>query len=244
MSKRIDLTDQIFGRWKVLYFDDKKTKEKGQTYWICECQCEKRTVKSVRATHLKSGQSQSCGCYRNEQVQKANIKNIQGEKFGFLEALEPTEQRRCTSVVWKCFCSNCNSYCYKAENDLNKGTISCGCVNSKGEIKVKTLLKDMNYHFIEQYSFEDLRGEDNKLLRFDFAIFNNNQLFCLIEYQGSQHFYASELFGGEKALIRQKELDELKRQYCKKNSIPLIEISYRDYNKLDKEYLNKKVKEI
>lgn len=241
MGKRIDLTGQIFGRWKVLFLDEEKTKQKKSTYWVCECQCEKHTVKSIRASHLKDGSSKSCGCYRNEQVRKSNMKDITGMHFGFLEAIEPTERRRSTSVVWKCYCSNCNSYCFKAENDLNKGTISCGCITSKGELKIKQLLKEMNLNFVEQYTFNDLRGKDKKYLRFDFGIIENNKLLCLIEFQGSQHYYPSSLFG-EEQFKRQQELDEEKRKYCNKNDIKLIEISFRDYNKINKDFLIKKIK--
>lgn len=243
MSKRIDLKGQQFGRWTVLEFDTEKTKQAGQTYWICQCNCNKKTIKSVRATHLKSGQSTSCGCYRNEQTRKANMKDLTGQVFGLLTVLEPTEKRRCTSVVWKCYCNNCNSICYKASNDLQKGTISCGCINSRGEVKIKNILKENNISFKEQYTFDDLRGEDFKKLRFDFAIFSNDELSYLIEYQGSQHYYPSSLFGGEESLKRQKELDQIKRDYCESHNIKLIIIPYKDYNKLSIEYLNQKVKD-
>lgn len=240
MSKRIDLTGQTFGRWQVIEFDEEMTRKKKQTYWICKCSCEKGTIKSVRSTHLRSGQSTSCGCYRNEQTHKSNMKDITNQKFGFLTALEPTDKRRCTSVVWKCHCSNCNSICYKAENDLNKGTISCGCINSKGEVKLKEILTNANIDFQQQYTFDDLRGKDKKYLRFDFAIFEDNKLQYLIEYQGSQHFYMSDFFGQE-SFDRQRELDEVKRQYCKENNIKLLELTYRDYDKLSIDYIRQKL---
>ena len=241
MGKRIDLTGQNFGRGKVLYLDEDKTRQKKSTYWFCECQCDKHTIKSIKASHLKDGSSKSCGCYRNEQTRKSNMQDITGMHFGFLEAIEPTEKRRCTSVVWKCYCSNCNSYCFKAENDLNSGTISCGCINSRGEVKIKQVLKEMNLNFVEQYVFDDLRGKDKKYLRFDFGIIEDNKLLCLIEFQGSQHYYPSPLFG-EEQFKRQQELDEEKRKYCNKNNIRLIEISFKDYNKINKDFLNKKIK--
>ena len=60
-------------------------------------------------------------------------------------------------------------------------------------------------------------------LRFDFAIFDNDKISHLIEYDGEFHFrklYESHDFE------RQKLHDKLKNEYCVKNNIPLIRIPY------------------
>lgn len=54
----------MFGRLKVL--------EKGMAIpnrgyaYICECQCAKKTILSVRGDRLRSGEAQSCGCLHDE----------------------------------------------------------------------------------------------------------------------------------------------------------------------------------
>ena len=41
----------------------------GDTIFLCQCQCEYKTLKKVISYHLKSGASKSCGCY-NIEVQR------------------------------------------------------------------------------------------------------------------------------------------------------------------------------
>ncbi len=47
-----------------------------------------------------------------------------------------------------------------------------------------------------------------------------------IEYQGIQHYYPVDFFGGEEALLQRREMDEQKRRLCEKNGIHLIEWPY------------------
>lgn len=65
-------------------------------------------------------------------------------------------------------------------------TTSCGCLLSKGEAKVKEILLQNNVKFKQEYSFADLINPNtNARLRFDFAVFDNNDnLNYLIEYDG------------------------------------------------------------
>lgn len=70
-----DLTGQKFGRLVVL---EKVAKPEtvGKYYhahWRCRCDCGSERV--VRANHLTSGETVSCGCYGKEQVRKATRKH-------------------------------------------------------------------------------------------------------------------------------------------------------------------------
>jgi hypothetical protein len=49
------LTNQEFGKWKVLY---RVECSRSTTKWKCECKCG--IIKDVYASHLKSGDSQGC----------------------------------------------------------------------------------------------------------------------------------------------------------------------------------------
>ena len=60
---------------------------------------------------------------------------------------------------------------------------------------------------------------------FDFAIFNNDQLLYLIEYDGVQHFDETQQWK-ETGFITTRKNDLLKNQYCFKNKIPLIRIPF------------------
>jgi hypothetical protein len=63
-----DLTGKTFGRWFVLYQGDDIIAKNGrrQASWVCQCSCEKKTIKTVSQIALKSGTSKSCGCLNSE----------------------------------------------------------------------------------------------------------------------------------------------------------------------------------
>lgn len=95
------------------------------------------------------------------------------------------------------------------------------------------MLIDEGCTFSTQYTFPDLVGVGGGRLRFDFAIFLNNQLDCLIEYNGLQHYEKPQGKWGEEweKLI---ENDKRKKEYCKKHCIPLKIIKYdQDFTILD-----------
>ena len=60
--KRIDLTEQQFGRLTVCSFSHNN--KAGEPYWNCKCTCGNQAV--VRAGKLKSGHTKSCGCLKIE----------------------------------------------------------------------------------------------------------------------------------------------------------------------------------
>jgi len=119
-----------------------------------------------------------------------------------------------------------------------RGCPICKC--SKGEKLVAQLLDNLNVKYKREFSFPDLLG-NVYTLKFDFALFKNNKLFCLIEYDGELHFrYVKGLHKGEKIFKLQKRYDKLKNEYCKKNNIKLIRVSYKckDIESYLKEHLN------
>ena len=65
-------------------------------------------------------------------------------------------------------------------------------------------------------------------LKFDFAILNDhNQLLYLIEFNGEQHYKFNTYFHkSAKDFLYQQFKDQLKKDYCLKNNIPLYIIKY------------------
>ena len=125
-------------------------------------------------------------------------------------------------------------------NDHLKGAGCPICKNSKGEKLVARVLDYLNISYQREVSFPDLLGDINQL-RFDFAVFKNNKLFCLIEYDGSQHFmYKKGFHPSRVTFMLQKKYDRLKDTYCNQHNIRLIRISYKvkDVEKYLKEHLN------
>lgn len=99
------------------------------------------------------------------------------------------------------------------------------CKNSKGEIEIKKILDKKCIRYEKQFIFDDLKYINH--LKFDFAIFNKDKLYCLIEYNGEQHYKFKKLFHRDlKGFSIMKKRDNLKKRYCKINYIPLFIIKY------------------
>lgn len=231
MPKLKDYTGQIHGCWKVIERDKNPKSKSHETFWISECQnCG--NVTSVRRTDLDKN-PQSCKQCEGIIHDKRSWKI--GDKYGLLTIIgKGTAKGNCAYVKVQCDCgSEPFEVCLKHLKGQGHGrTISCGCAKqSSGELKIKQCLT--NYTYSEQFVISEL----SPYMSFDFAIFKNNKLFCLIEYDGEQHFFPVNHFGGEGKFIVQKERDERKNRYCREHGIKLVRIPYYDYDKINKEYL-------
>ncbi len=108
--------------------------------------------------------------------------------------------------------------------------VSCKCHKiSSFQWQVCKVLFEANMPYSVEYSFSDLYGVKGKSpLRFDFAVFDETgAIKCLIECQGEQHYRSVDEFGGDRQYKIQRENDNLKREYCRRNNIQLLEISYK-----------------
>lgn len=225
-----DLTGQHFGRWTVLSRVLNKTGH--GSIWLCQCECG--TIKEIEYTNLVSGKSKSCGCLRSELY----FDDITGQRFGRLIAIEPnwkvTRERKQGTVFWNCKC-DCGNLVIVSNNSLKQlNTTSCGCLISKGEQKIKEILNSLNIQYETQKQFSDLLGVKNGKLRFDFYLPQYN---IALEYQGEQHYKNIEHWDGQEGLQTRQIHDQLKRNYCLKNRIKLIEIPYTDFNLLNDKYI-------
>jgi hypothetical protein len=92
MSKPEDLTGRKFGRLTAIKIVPEKSKGDG-AYWECLCDCGKTVT--VIASSLKRGNTRSCGCLHQEQLE-----NQWSDNHG--------ELIRCKDCVhWE------GSYCYR-----------------------------------------------------------------------------------------------------------------------------------
>ena len=109
---------------------------------------------------------------------------------------------------------------------------------SRGEIKICEILDQAGITYQEEYSFPDLVSSSGRPLRFDFAVFDDeNQLMFLLEYQGIQHYIPKSKFGGSNGLRKQQYNDMLKREFCRKHNIILIAIPYTDESEISYDYI-------
>lgn len=217
---RIDLYNQHFGRLTVLEWQ-------GQGKWLCQCECGNQVA--VETGNLRNGNTQSCGCLQKERTSENNFQSLVGKRFGKLLVIDRVENNLHGNVCYKCKC-DCGGETIIASNNLRQGiTNSCGCLKSKGEMLINNWLQAHNIPFQPQYSVNEIILDSGRRPFFDFAIFDNdNNLQCLIEYNGKQHY---EITGGwntkEHFEITQNR-DRQKSEWCKKLNIPLYIISYQD----------------
>ena len=219
-SKYKDLTGKTFGKLTVLY---KVPRPEHLTtpgaYWLCKCECGKEKI--IYGSSLLKGHTTSCGACRTDIVD-----DLTGQVFDQLTVIERDFSRPSNGngAFWKCRCTCGNEITVLGKNLKHQPRHSCGCIVSFGENRIKQLLQDNNIDFQAQYTFEDLVGLKGGLLRFDFAIFDNQQIIRLVEYQGEQHYntkdYSTSWFDAP------FEHDALKRKYCKKHGYTLVYIPY------------------
>lgn len=216
--KANDLTNQIFGKWKVLQKTDKR--ESGSIVWLCQCECG--TIKEIRGTSLIAGETKSCGCIQ--------YKDITDQRFGKLIALKEVKKGSLENPSqWFCKCDCGNTKIINKKDLLRGHTSSCGlCLKtSLGEEKISQLLKEHQISFEKEKTFESCRFPDtNALARFDFYI--NNKY--LIEFDGKQHYIKDSGYGAD--LENTQRRDKFKNEWCKKNNIPLIRIPYTHLNEI------------
>jgi len=76
-------------------------------------------------------------------------------------------------------------------------------MSSRGEVKIHEILTEANLNFKEEYTFPNLCSSNGRPLRFDFVIFDDDgNIDFIIEYQGKQHYEASQKFGGKKGFYQ------------------------------------------
>lgn len=179
------------------------------------------------------------------------IKNAERCKHGYDEVKSYIESKQ-YSLLTKHYRNNEQRLLIKCDknhvfemnyNHFQRGQRCPYCNGSGGEIEIQNYLNKNQFKYKRECSFDDL-AHKNKL-RFDFAIFSKNELLCLIEFDGIQHFKPKN-FGNismEEAIEQLKITklrDKLKNDYCKKKKINLIRIHYTQINEIE-EILNKTI---
>ena len=171
--------------------------------------------------HLRSGHTQSCGCYNKDRIKETHRVDISNVRFGKLIALSPTEKTSNRHTIWKCKC-DCGNTVEVSINNLQSGcTTSCGCQKTSiGEKNIELLLKENNILYEKEKTFKEL-----KQLRFDFYLPELNRL---IEFDGIQHYqdWPSIWMTNKNNWEHRKERDNLKNIFSINNNIPLVRVPY------------------
>ena len=226
-----NLLNQRFGR--LLVTKKSNLRSSGHIMWECVCDCGNITC--VSSLSLRKGYTKSCGCLHQEYLQNSNKKQsslCMNQRIGKLVIIKDLgfhsngEKQR---SFYLCQC-DCGNQVILNGNVLQQGnTLSCGCLRSKGEMKIVQLLQNNQISFIKEKTFPDLILATGGLARFDFYVDNN---YC-IEYHGQQHYFANNSgWNTDKQFEYIKQHDLEKQEYCQSQNIPLIVIPYTHYENL------------
>lgn len=130
---------------KLIVIEELDERKNGCIMWKCRCDCGNEIV--VETRKLTSGRVTSCGCQK-----KKLSRNIAGEKFGKLTALEPTANRtRNGYVIWKCRC-DCGNELEVSRNILVQGMKhSCGC-GKRTSVMIGKVFGDLRVEEINEHS--------------------------------------------------------------------------------------------
>lgn len=233
-NNRINVIGNKYGRLTILEVipNTRPTKVK------CICDCGNEYIGSQ--ADIVGGHTQSCGCLQKERTSQSNTKDwtdvvsIYGIKFIKQECMNDKGK-----WLWRCKCGVCGNEFVELPARINNGHVtSCGCtLQSSGERLISSVLDSLKANFTGQYSFPDCKYKQT--LRFDFAVFNNNKLLYLIEYDGKQHFEPIDWFGGIESLKETQVRDAIKNKYCEEHNIPILRVPYT----LSKEEIEQKIYE-
>lgn len=237
----------IVNNWKLLNKIDENS-------WDCECVCcgERKIIKSKHLTitfcnkRINEANKELEELKNNPLISKTpkNIKDKTGFKKGQIEILG-YGKKILNHHYWIAKCLKCGKIFPIISTSLYKNVFSCGCIHSKGELKIFNFLKKYNINFITQYKIKECSYINP--LPFDFLIYyKNSESYFLLEFQGQQHEMPFSFSSDKSQETKEKNYeivktrDKIKKEYCKNNNIELLEISYRDYDKID-EILAKKL---
>lgn len=140
MAKGENLSGRRFGYLTVLCRAERQKNRRA--YWLCRCDCGREVL--IESTHLKSGHTKSCGCYRRIAAKSRSI-DISGKRFGRLTALEPVKDENSSGLYWRCRC-DCGREIICSKDNLRSGNSrSCGCFQK--EVRRENMKKAI--HFVE-----------------------------------------------------------------------------------------------
>lgn len=208
---------------RVLVIKRVENNHRGDAQWLCLCDCGKEFV--TKGVSLRSGHTKSCGCLQKEKAQQIGYNNtidLIGQKFGKLTVIERIIGGNNSRGKWVCQCECGGIAITTSDKLISSHSQSCGCLKSKGELEISQILTKFNIIFTREMTFSNLISDKNYKLRFDFALFENNILKCLIEYDGEQHYNENTFYWTKDIEIN----DKLKNDYCLTNKIKLYRIRY------------------
>lgn len=160
---------------------------------------------------------------------KQKILEVRGENYELIGEYNPyTDSRKHLTILHK----TCGNTWEISRNNLLKGReckYCCRKNKSSLSTKVENFLRKNSICYEIEFTFEECKNE--RPLPFDFIVYDaNNNLKCLIETDGEQHFKETGYSrGGLKAV---QARDKIKTDFCNSKNYTLVRIPFYDEDKI------------
>lgn len=123
MVKRLNLIGHVYGRLTVV---KEVAQIKTKRSFLCECECGKSVIALMDS--LRSGNTKSCGCLRDDVTSETKLIDLTGQRFGKLVVTgrAPNNEGN-RNPRWFCMC-DCGKQAEVFGLNLKNGmTKTCGC---------------------------------------------------------------------------------------------------------------------
>lgn len=173
-------------------------------------------------------------CSKSKKREIADIKMELKNKCINFELVDNIYKNNKTPISFKCL--KCKKIFKARLNDILSNSKECPHCSkrkiSKAEFIIKNILEKNNINFETQYTFNDLfiKKKKKTKLRFDFMIYISDRM-ILLEFDGEQHFKETRRFSKDDVQEIHKK-DIMKNEYCIKNDIELMRITFKDYKNI------------
>lgn len=162
-------------------------------------------------------------------VDYSKIKKINvGETYGLFKVISITPSTEFSEHQSRAIikCVMCGAEQEARYKHIRNHEVACDCFRNRstGESIVDFLLSKHNIPHTSEYVFEDLFGEGGGLLRYDFAVLENNKVKALIEFDGQQHYQNAGSYYNPTGKVQVH--DNLKDAYAAEHNIPLLRIPF------------------
>jgi len=164
-------------------------------------------------------------------IQSATL--IHGQKYDYSQVQYVTARNKVLIV-----CGQHGDFMITPDNHL-RGHGCPHCKESLGELAIRRCLERRNIRFSSQHRFPTCRHQ--RVLPFDFVIYYRNRAY-VVEFHGEQHYKPAMRIGRKifsEQTARQKFIelqlrDRIKRDWCRRNHVSLLVISYCDQYRVEK----------
>lgn len=182
------------------------------------------TVKHKTCGHTESKKSwnslqQGGGCARCAKNARATLDDYLALAKQFKGRLIQKAASAQTDSVWECTLGHRFKRCYTSIKTLQ--TFCTTCSSAYAEMVCLSMVERLFGARFVRVRIKEMRSAKGKPLELDMF---NTDLRIAIEHNGAHHYGPQHNWGGERAFRAQQANDKLRRQYCRKNGILLIEI--------------------